>query len=297
MQWFLNRVISFTLVLSFSSTLPATTRNQMVEYCEEEGRKYGDGSGADLISTKCIELYCNRAGHHATIVGKNDSFKISGFKNMIFTRNKDLNGNWTTNIIAGLSTELDSVIAINYDQKNEEIAALDSSGDILFFSSTLTGNVAPYRILRAKELKGASHLVVDPIKNEVIVLNKNEGSILFFSRLANFKGREGKRNLSLIRSFDGLSEGIESLAISVMHREIFVVDAKQNNIFVFNLDAEESLVRKIQGDKTRLSGPYLIRYDQKKDHLVVTNKSGDELLFERDGSGNITPLKNITRDI
>ena len=96
------------------------------------------------------------------------------------------------------------------DPANNEIAVLEKSGDILFFSSIITGNVAPYRILRSKELDGASDLVVDPKADHVVVLNRKSGSVLHFSRKANYLGAECKKNLSLIKS-DDLSPQTESL--------------------------------------------------------------------------------------
>jgi hypothetical protein len=79
---------------------------------------------------------------------------------------------------------------------------LEESGDVLFFSSKITGNISPFRILQDKELVGGSELVIDSLRDQVVVNNKTTKRILFFSRLANVHAREGKQKLGIIKTID-----------------------------------------------------------------------------------------------
>ena len=107
---------------------------------------------------------------------------------------------------------------------------LEASGDILFFSSILTGNIAPFRILRNKELHGATNLVTDPNKDEVIVYLPTTGQLLFFSRTANFYGREGRKNLNVLRSLEDISSTINKMSIDADKKELLLEESVKKTI-------------------------------------------------------------------
>jgi hypothetical protein len=137
--------------------------------------------------------------------------KFFGYKNMVIIE-KNLGKTIGTNLIAGNYTELKSVRALAYDEKHEEIAVLEESGDILFFSAKITGNVAPYRIIKNKELVGATDLVVDGVKDLVMVNNERSKKVLFLSRLANIHARKGQEKLNISKSIDTSMVEIKDLA-------------------------------------------------------------------------------------
>lgn len=165
--------------------------------CEREAYDFGNGKGADFITPKCMNIFGTMA--EATVkMSEDQMLRSSGFRNLVWV-DRRIGDRFERFLIAGGSTDLKDVIAVAVDSKNNEVAVLQRSGDILFFSSLITGNVAPLRTLRTPELEGASDIVVDPDSNQIMVLNPKSSSLLFYSRLANFYGREGKKDLGLKR--------------------------------------------------------------------------------------------------
>jgi len=256
--------------------------------CEDQGHDFGNGKGSDSIDESCFNYFKSIASSTAKKKNLSGDTLAFGFKNVLFLER--INGD--IDVIAGNSTNLKSIQAIAFDEANKEIAVLEKSGDILFFSTIITGNVAPYRILRSKNLYGSNDLAIDPNKEMVIVSNNSSNMILFYSRMANINGRKGKRNLEMIDSIEQIKGNIVGLAISTKHNELFSLD-NNNQVAVYSLNqisTNKPIRNIIINNKTKSSES--IWYDQENDHIKLDDSSEEILTFKRSASGSISPTSS-----
>jgi hypothetical protein len=228
-------------ILSFSALAQPT--QQQLDRCEKEGLQFGNGQGKNTISTDCYSHFLKSLSPEAFKKSSDGKMSAYGHRNIVFIQDPNVKSE-RQNVIAGMYTELEDVAAVAINEQQKEIVVLEKSGDILFFSSIITGNVAPLRILKNKELNGASDLLVNSKKMEVIVLNKKSHEILFFSSLANVNGRPDKKKLNLLRSIDHIYG--EHMAIDIVHQELFVLSAQKDVLWVYDLNSTSGQpVRKI----------------------------------------------------
>lgn len=194
-----NIIIFCFLIISFKLETTASTEIPEEELiaCQQQAAQYGNGKGNDYISPFCLENFRSWAGSNAIAESIKANLKIYGFKNMIII---DEPGKRTSHIIAGSSTEIKSVKAIALDEKNNEIAVLEDDGKIFFFSTTITGNIAPFRTLINKALPGSTELIVDSAKDQVAVYNPEVKKIFYFSRKANIHTHGRSKKLEVLKS-------------------------------------------------------------------------------------------------
>lgn len=203
--------------------------------CQDQAESFGNGKGDDHISSKCISHFkmmsINSNAMKESFLVK---MKVYGYRNMIFLE-KNIEGKVTQEIIAGSSTELNSIQTLAIDEKNKEIAVLEENGNILFFSSKITGNIAPYRVIKHKELEGANDIVVDSERDFVIVNNNKNKRILFFSRLADINGRRKNQSLDIKKSINTSSVEVKNLFLDSQKSELLGFDAMKSKNIVFDL--------------------------------------------------------------
>lgn len=192
-------------------------------YCEEEIDTFGDGTGRDLISDSCIQKVKDSGNKKTIKKSLDEKIVIYGFRNMIVIENPDskMKGQ---NIIAGKYTELNHIQSLFFDEKNREIIILQKSGDILFFSSVITGNVAPLRVIRNKELEGAVDLVLNSKNGELIVLNKEKKEFQFYKRSGNIHAPEKKRNTEMLRAVENIKG--DYLKFDIEKQMVYSIDAE-----------------------------------------------------------------------
>ena len=202
-----------TINIAFSST---------VEECSNQLSSLGDGSGKSFVHSSCYEILKSKTNEKTIFT--NEVIEIIAHKNSFYV--KDLISNREL-VTAGRFTELKNIIAMDYNEAHKEIAVLEKdSGDILFFSSVITGNVSAFRTIRTEQLVGASDLKV--FKNEVYVLNSKDNTLLVYSRLANYFGRKDYKKLELLRSYNHLPT--KSNSISLENNVIILLDKEGSKI-------------------------------------------------------------------
>jgi hypothetical protein len=170
-----------------------------ITVCQDQAENYGNGKSEDIVAMRCLSSFKKRAQKKAITESFKNNTKYFGYKNMIIIESTKDNI-ISTEIIAGNSTELKSIIAIALDEKNKELVVLEESGDVYFFTTTLTGNIAPYRILKHTELLGAKEIAVDQVNDQVLIYNKKSDKILFFSRLANKNAPKERQFLKILKT-------------------------------------------------------------------------------------------------
>ena len=176
-----------------------------VERCEKEARAFGDGSGPALITPGCRDLWVSQAGPGAHRRSEDGALTAIAHRNLIFLVPTNPKAH-PVRVLAGEYTLLHDAVAVAFNRSAEELAVLEASGDVAIYSTRITGNVAPLRVLRANELEGAADLAVDEKAREIIVHNPKRRGIYHFNLAGNIHGREAKTGLRPIRRVEGLSD-------------------------------------------------------------------------------------------
>ena len=270
----LKILISFILM---SHTVFTFASDVQLDLCIKGGEEFGNGLGRDEIPSDCYDLLKKTAGLEAiktSAIGKVFAF---GHNNIVFNKQDGI-----VRTIAGSNTQLGEVIALAIDESNHEIAVLDERGNVLIFPSRMSGNIAPYRILKHKDLHGASDLMINAKKNELIVFNNSKQSLIFFPRLANNHGRGKKKAPSVLRVVRNLV-GIESVTLDEAHQELFILDTAKNRINVLslvNVSHSLSSVRSLDLP-TSFKNARKIEYSTGKDQITVTNAAGETVAISR----------------
>lgn len=191
--------------------------------CEKEAERFGNGLGRDYIPFECVDLIKQAASAAALKTSSDGKIVAFGDRNIIFIKENE-----KVRVIAGSYTELEDILSVAIDEVHHEVAVLDQNGDVRFYSSRITGNVAPLRVIKHKDLEGAVDLVINTKSNEVIVLNKTQRSLLFFSRLANYYAPEKMKRLSVLRKISNL-QSFENVSLDVEEQTVMTSDANKKN--------------------------------------------------------------------
>lgn len=170
---YLILLISF----SYASTL---------EQCRQEASLLGD-QGHDSISNTCVTLFISMATGNQ--VKEKDNLRVYSAPGILLF--EDLSTGKIT-YTTGTHTQLDNITSISIDSDNLEVAVLDASkGEVSFYSSYITGNIAPIRVIKSANFIGSHDIAVGG--NEVSVINGDNGQLWTYSRLANSLRRANKR--------------------------------------------------------------------------------------------------------
>jgi len=218
-------------ILFISVTGLASEDESKIYSCQEQGNSFGDGRGVNYIKSECVDLFRERSSGAGNKKSTNEKTTLFGYRNILFIEQLKNDGIKKIQVIAGSSTLLEDIVAVAFDEKNREVAVLERSGDVLFFSSIITGNVAPYRIIKSPELLGATDLLIDTERDQVIILNNAKNSVLFFSRLGNAEAREGKKKLSLLRKIEDTSGLVMGILMDLKNKKLILLEKSGNAIF------------------------------------------------------------------
>lgn len=226
----MRKGIYLVIILSFMSVSFAGDLHDAI--CEKEGSRFGNGTGRDFIPEECLSNLVSKTNSHTFRKSADGEFSVLGYKNIISIKDPKtrIKGQ---NVISGKYTELDEVTALAIDEVNKEIAVIDQGRDIRVYSSVITGNVAPLRTLKSQDIEGAVDLVINPKKDQLIVLNPSTRQILFFSRLANYFGLEKMKKMEVLKRI-GKVDG-DHLALDVEKQELFVVSLERGEILAWDL--------------------------------------------------------------
>jgi hypothetical protein len=224
-------IFLFSILLSFLSFA-----DSQIALCEKEAQKFGDGNGQDKIPSDCMVHVEKIANKKQKAKSKDAQLSFIAFRNMIFITD-DKSQTKGQNVIAGKYTELENIKEIILDEKNGEVVVLEESGDILFFSIVITGNVAPKRILRHESLESVSTIRI--YQDEILALDPVNRELLIFSRNGNIHALEGKRNLSPLFRFQNING--EDIELSLSGYELSVISNSANII----LDLQNKSIRKL----------------------------------------------------
>ena len=200
--------------------------------CEKQGRTFGSGEGKDYIDPSCLSFFSKQARQQSIRGSADGKIKIIAHKNMVIINDPKVPAS-RQNVIAGSYTELEDAIAVAFSEEKKEIFVLEEKGDILIFSSVITGNVAPKRIIKHPEFEGASDLIFNPKTSEIVVLNTKSKEIHSVSAKANSQGKEIDKKFS-VRTIVTNHSG-QQLALSKNDQLLAVLMKDKKSIKVFSL--------------------------------------------------------------
>ncbi|MFZ8934813.1 MAG: hypothetical protein ACO20H_03830 [Bacteriovoracaceae bacterium] len=152
--------------------------NLYAQDCMRQVLEYGNGQGNDHIEKACLDKVVEKS------VTSNHE-KLFGYKNIFLFKDQ---------IYAGEYTKLQNIRSLSYNSKREEVAVLDGD-DILVFSATLPGNVAPLRELKSSHI--FNPYKVELLEEEIKVYQQDE--VLSFSVLANINEAKQRRKDQLLK--------------------------------------------------------------------------------------------------
>ena len=139
--------ISVFITTFIFSTL---TYAMSVDECVEQNKLYGDEKNHVNVSSECANKLKALATPEAVKTSLDLKTKVWGHKNLIIVSRTNDKDQVTTTYITGKYTKLENIQALAIDLENDEVAVLDSeNGRVMYYSLTITGNVAPFRVLNS----------------------------------------------------------------------------------------------------------------------------------------------------
>jgi hypothetical protein len=161
-----------------------TLNIQAQDRCEKDIAHYGDGKHTEGISEDCIQAIKN---YHPDISLLQKTFDerlvYHGQKIIMFEKKIDEKSKY--DFIAGKMTEIEEIKSIKLINEKKEIIVVTEGNELYFYSSYVTGNVAPLR-----KITSVNENILDitylPTKDEVLLLTDNH--VYVFDSSANAEG-------------------------------------------------------------------------------------------------------------
>lgn len=215
----MRALILFSIIFSFNSY--AVSVDECVNTQEELGRH---GVSEKDISVDCYGLFKSLANKQGISQDIENNKEAIVYRNAVYL--KDLNTG-EFDIDAGSSTTLIDGVAVDYNNEHLEFYVIDADDScVKSFSSSIMGNVAPYRILKTDELIGAIDLV--SYKERLYVLNQMTNKVLVYNRMANIFQREEKKFLEILDVVENVGAGAEKIELN--NGQIEVKDKDDNTL-------------------------------------------------------------------
>jgi DNA-binding beta-propeller fold protein YncE len=199
--------------------------------------------------------------------------------------------------IAGAATGINSPEGIAVDSVNSEIFVANdfpANGTINVYGLTANGNVAPIRTIAgaATGMATPRGVAVDPVNNELFVVQVSTPAIAVYARTAN-------GNVAPLRTIVGAATGLNGpigIAIDTVNNELLVANISANTITVYSRTASGNAapLRTIAGAATGLDLPESVAVDTVNNELAVANFNAKSVtVYARTSSGNVSPTRTI----
>jgi len=255
------------LSLALSSNLLAYPKS-----CELEISQFGDGQGHDKISAACIKAVKDAALGKVNRRYTTPSEELVGGTGIIVYEN----GEGKQFISAGSEAAIGKTISLILDRKSIEMVSLNSDGVVSFFSSKITGNVSPFRVIKKDELAGSIDLAINNPSDEVLILNPKAESVCIYSRLANSLHREGRRNDEVKRCITSLPVGVVALTVTLDSGEIALLNNQTGRLDLYSYDTEDFRSVPNQSLKVNVANPLSVTALADNQVIVTGGVKGKE---------------------
>lgn len=196
---------------------------QSVDECSQQLFKVGKGKRESKVNPACYDKFKSAAHKNGILVDEIQQKEFVAYKNSFFI--KDLNTK-KLQYTAGENSTLEDALAIDYNKDFKEIYILEQhKGEVKIFSSMITGDIGPYRVIRTKHIIGAVDVL--GVGQNVYVLNPKDESIYVYHRMGNYYGRKGKKNLNLLKAYEKIPSNTASLELVDGQLELMDQDGKK----------------------------------------------------------------------
>jgi DNA-binding beta-propeller fold protein YncE len=246
-----------------------------------------------ILKTQCLGSAAASAPAQAVRLSEDGLILAAGFKNALYLRRGA-----KANVIAGEATLLKDIQAVALDGIHNEVYALqdDPTARILAFAADHDGNVSPHRILDSMALRGAVSLAVDPVNDELWVVNPASNQVLVLRRRAQTGTGQARFSQEPLRVLGGEGASWTSLsgvAVSADRDEVYVLDSQAGRILVFARTASGTAapLRTIGGESSGIDQPIAIGYSPRAGEIQVRNGDGRIFAFPADAAGDVSPIQ------
>lgn len=266
--------------------------------CMGQGDNHGDGRGRSKIDQQCFEIFFKDCEEKSISYSNDQNIFVLAYKNIIYFEKYDDKDRSIKEryIISGNQAKLAGIEAIDIDEKNKNIHILQLDPTrVSLFRAQSGGNISPSRILQNDEIAGASNIVVNPILNELALIFKNSGKVIYFNRKADIHGRHQDTSMKIKRQLFGplttLITPIDAV-IDKSGKYLIILDQFENQVafFDWNSSGDTAPIFVIKGERTKIKNPQSIYYSKRSNEIEITNKNGDILSF------NILNFEKMTRN-
>ena len=270
-----------TILKIFLSLLITTQvfASATLESCFNQASLYGSGMGQDKIDLNCTKLIESQSNYNQVIFSKDNKTKVIAHRNLIVIEKITSDNKIRTDFIAGQSTGLKEIKAIALDENHEEVIVLNGDDKVFFFSSVITGNVSPYRILSSPLLGKSFDIEYIASENQVAVASQKSGKVHFFSRKANIHAPKHKRFLEPSSTTSKNFSGHISLANDQVNDVLYVLDNETKTIF--SLKSSTDPLKEISTtSKDKIDSATSLRYSYKLKKLVLKNERDESFSID-----------------
>jgi DNA-binding beta-propeller fold protein YncE len=266
----------FVLTLMISSLSYAAPNKDV---CVRDGKNYG---GLSTINPTCMEHALQDSNNHTHKYTADKNIEVVGWKNLLFIKvtSVDEQGvkSYKTNIISGDNSGLEEIMALDISADGSEVYVLNQGSgtkSILIFKANRSGNVKP-RIILSSYLTDAKSITLSPMNDEIYVLHN--GKISSFKSNAN--SRSKREHLQPVNDLVVESEELNYSDYMVSSSsELFILDKTNKKVLMVD-KVGRSIASTIDLKENNIEDASSLKYDDKKDQLVISNSNNKKVEFQ-----------------
>lgn len=216
-----------------------------VRSCLKDAETNGNHTHAVAPDKECFELLKNLPARKevSSFAG---NIKVVGHQNMFYVTTEG-----STVLMAGDQTRLEDIEFIVTDEQAKKIFVYqvhEESASIATYRSDFVGNVAPLSFYSSRELQGLSNVAFLAEKNELALIFKTQGKIVFMNALGDSRYKGEKFSPKFKRTLSGEGTGLKSpvaVAYAETKKELYVLDSER--VLVFNEKLKLERILKAEG--------------------------------------------------
>lgn len=291
------KTLSFIFALTFSIAGASVKASAVELDCMEEGRLYGSKRhfNSSKISQGCQDAV-KASAQKLGIYAQSDDLKLRayGYGNILLIEDES-SGAVKLNAIAGEMSSFANIeqLALSPDKKTVAVVnqSIDKEGEvareILVFSTSRNGNIAPLRINRSPLLKGSYSLSYSADSKEIVLVSKSEEEF----KVVSFDSESDSRSPVVSRKpaaveLANFVEGKTPLQ-ALKADEFLIVLLKSGKVLGIPLNQKTEAgevatnpVWELSQEVIGLEGATKIKLNLDKKILTVSNSSGEAVEFD-----------------
>ncbi len=208
------------IILLFGTFLNFSLAQEQTISCEQILTKEVDDSSWNVSDV----LACSNFALNATSINniKKDHDLFFGFHDILF----QFKNNKFQALVGG-NPQIKEIHTFAYSKNQALLALLDSEkSSIKIFTSLVLGDISPLKTLENSTIKGTLDLAFYDENKELLLLNKDLKSVLFFNQV----------NGKLERSLDSLPVTMTSILVNQKLKKLYLFDTYKKQILQYSLE-------------------------------------------------------------